>query len=100
MAILDEKELTKDLPLLLKGPAKSLIQWLNGLDLNHDGKKDLEQIVPILAKLLPVAAALAPLIDKDELVEWVVAHKWITDRDAAKSALAAALKIINELPKH
>lgn len=66
--VLDKNALLKDVPLMAKPVAGALIDWLNKLDLNHDGVSDLAQWVPIAMKVFPVALKLLAAVDWEKLL--------------------------------
>lgn len=96
---LDKKQLTKDLPFLLRGPVGSFIDWANNLDANHDGKKDIAQIAPVVIKVLPLLAAFIPLIDKEKFVQWICKHDWCKDADKVKEIIEKLEPLTENLAK-
>jgi hypothetical protein len=93
---LDAKELTKDVPFVLKGLAKSLIDWVNNLDENHDGKKDIAQLAPIIIKALPIIETLLPYIHLPDFIKWIVSHDWVMDKTGAAAALNTLAEVAKE----
>lgn len=90
---LDKKELTKGLGFPIKQAVEGFVDFVNGLDANHDGKADLCQIAPYVVQALPILAALAPLVDLDKLVDWFVNHDFIKDKEEAAKHLTEALQM-------
>lgn len=96
---LDKKELLEPVPLVAKGIVGGLIDAINKLDVNHDGKADIAQLAPFVIKAVPFIVALAPLVDLDKLTEWFVAHDFIKDKAAAKALFEKLGKIALEASK-
>lgn len=92
---LDKKKLLEDnkVPMMLKGIAGQFIDFINGLDVNHDGKADLCQIAPFVLKALPFITALAPLVDVDKFVEWFINHDFIKDKELARKICTKLLQL-------
>lgn len=88
---LDKKELLKDMPFALKALVGPAIDWVNKMDINHDGKADLSQLAPYAIKALPLIAVLAPLVQWDKFVDWFLAHDFIEDQEAARKMLEQLL---------
>lgn len=65
---LDKNALLKDAPALARPVLGGVIDWLNKLDLNHDGVSDLVQLAPVAAKVLPLALKLYKAIDWEKLL--------------------------------
>lgn len=84
---LDKKDLTKDLPLMLKGIVGGLIDWLNSRDLNHDGKKDVGQLAPFALKAVPILMTIQELVDFEALAEDLCKSPAVKDQEAFKAAL-------------
>ena len=84
---LDKKELLKETPLMLKAPVGAFIDWIDALDVNHDGKADISQVAPIAIKAMPVIMELAPLIDTSKLKAWLLSHDFINDVKKAEAVL-------------
>lgn len=93
---LDKKELLKDVPLMLKGIAGQVIDFINSLDANHDGKADLCQIAPIVFKALPLVVAIGPYVHIDKLVDWFVDHDFVQDKEAVRKILSEVLRLALE----
>ena len=96
---LDKKELMKDVPLIAKGLMGSLIDYVNALDVNHDGKADLCELAPFFIKALPIIEALLPLIDKKKLIQWFMSHDFVIDAIKAEQKVKPLLALIEALPK-
>lgn len=90
---LDKKELLKDCHFALKALLGPAIDYINNLDVNHDGKKDISQLAPYVINALPVISALVSLIDADEFISWVIAHDFVKDKEAARRSLDALLTL-------
>lgn len=90
---LNKDELLKDVPFALKAIAGAIIDAINKLDSNHDGRADICQVAPYVIKALPVINALLPLIDHEKAIKWFVSHDFVKDAAEAEAALASALKI-------
>jgi len=94
---LDANELTKEIPFPLKGMAKKFIDYINNLDANHDGKKDLAQLAPIVISILPLIQRLAANIDWNEVKVFIKASRWSKEEAELETIfkeLQAALALI------
>jgi len=92
---LNADELTKDVPFALRGIAKSFIKWANNLDANHDGKKDIAQLAPLVIAALPLLQRLTANINWNEVKAWIKASKF----SKHEAELEAIFKEIQELSK-
>lgn len=93
---LDKAALLKsaDLPMLAKPLVGGLVDFINALDVNHDGKSDLAQLAPVVVKVMPLVSAVLPYVDLDELVKWFIAHDFIKDKVQVEAHLKHALVLI------
>ena len=96
---LDPNELTKDCPALLKGIAKQFVAYVNGLDVNHDGKSDVEEVAPLVIKAMPAIMLILPLIDWNQVIAFLKAEKLITDAEKFETAIQPVITLVNGLPK-
>ena len=90
---LNKKELLADLPLMLKPVVGGFVDYINALDVNHDGHADICQIAPVVIKSLPYISAILPLIDREKMVKWFISHDFIKDAAAAEAAIAKVVDI-------
>lgn len=84
---LDAKAIAKNAPVLLRGEAEKLINKINDLDLNHDGKKDLAQMAKIAFALMPVADKLNDVVDFEKLAAFVAEQPFIKDKKLAAEVI-------------
>lgn len=91
---LNKTDLLKDVPLLLKGPAGQLIDYMNSADWTNDGKADLCQIAPYVFKALPLIQAVLPYVQVEKFVDWFVNHDFITDKAKAKVEIVKLLQLV------
>jgi len=96
---LDKKVLLEGVPLVAKGLLGGLIDHVNELDLNHDGKSDVEQVEPVIASILPLLIELAPLIKIPEFKKWIASHDWIADEKKALAVLSGLESIAVDAAK-
>ncbi|MBX9687753.1 MAG: hypothetical protein K2X27_13690 [Candidatus Obscuribacterales bacterium] len=93
-AALDKDALLKDVPLMAKPVAGAMIDWLNKLDLNHDGVSDLAQFAPIAASALPVVAKLAESVDWEKLL-----HAYCKDGSKTQAIIAEIKEVAGIIEK-
>lgn len=96
---LDKKELLKDVPFALKPLAGGLIDALNSVDSNHDGKADICQLAPFVIQALPVIAAILPLLHPEKLVQWFVNHDFVTNKLETQNKLLELINIATDASK-
>lgn len=89
---LDKKELLKEVPLVAKGIAGALIDFVNALDINKDGKADIGQMAKLAIALLPIAQKIIPYINVDKFIAWFINHDFIDPKH--RPAVEAAVKLI------
>lgn len=82
---LDKKQLLRDVPMLAKPVAGALIDWINQLDANADGKPEIGVYGPLLVKAMPFVIELSKHIDWKKLLSELVL-RYATDKLAAGKA--------------
>jgi hypothetical protein len=96
---LDKADLTKDLKFPVKGIVEGVIDAINKLDANHDGKADICQYAPYVIKALPVLIELAPLVEPSKFKAWLAGHDWVKDEQAALALLGKVESIAVDAAK-
>lgn len=94
---LDVDALVKDVPLLLRGKAKELLNRINTMDLNKDGKADLAQAAKVYFILVPLGQKLNSAVDFNLLADWLVAQPWVKDQALVKAAIKEACEQIEKM---
>jgi hypothetical protein len=87
---LDANELAKKVPFVLQGQFKHLVEAINKMDLNKDGKSDLAQAVHVALILMPLMHKLNQSIDFNAMADYICALPFVTDKELAKQAIHEA----------
>ena len=98
---IDEKAIAKQAPLMLRGEVEKnlakLEQFLDTMDLNHDGKRDVAQLAKIVFILMPVADKINDVVDFNLFAEWVAKQEFVKDKALAVEILK---KVCHEIESH
>lgn len=73
--------------MIVDGLVNNLCDFINALDLNHDGRRDVAELAPYVGKIAPIAVELFQLVDTDKL------KAFLKTSDIFKDAATAATKI-------
>ena len=90
---LDKTKLLKDAPLMAKGILGGLIDYLNALDVNHDGISDVAELEPHIEKAIPLLIKIAPFIDLNALGPWLLKQEWFLHTPASESLVTELEKL-------
>lgn len=92
-------EVPPGLPFGVGGLVKGFIEYLNNVDINHDGKSDVAQSAPFIIKALPVMIELLKLIKPNELKTLLCQSTVVSDPVAAGEHIDQLVEIAEDAAK-